>query len=126
MSEYAEFLVAQGYRYQTRKFYRAVVGPIPKGFHVHHKDGNPANTALCNLELLSLAEHRRAHRLPSPTEEEVIQHTRVYKTCGWGNHKEYARAYYAAHADKYREKHREYYRAHKDEILFRQRENRKE
>lgn len=35
--------------------------------HVHHKDGNPRNNSLSNLELLSASEHIRKHRDPAPT-----------------------------------------------------------
>jgi hypothetical protein len=34
-----------------------------KGEEVHHKDGNPANNALSNLELSSKEEHPRGHAL---------------------------------------------------------------
>ncbi len=36
-------------------------GEIPKGFVVHHKDGNPFNNKISNLELLSNVEHSRQH-----------------------------------------------------------------
>jgi hypothetical protein len=34
----------------------------PKGYIVHHKDGNPENNACSNLELISLAEHNEGHK----------------------------------------------------------------
>lgn len=34
---------------------------IPKGYHVHHKDGNRANNDISNLELLKGAEHEKLH-----------------------------------------------------------------
>jgi hypothetical protein len=36
-------------------------GPIPKGYHVHHKDHDPTNDAIENLELLSEVEHHKLH-----------------------------------------------------------------
>lgn len=36
-------------------------GPIPKKYHVHHKDGNPGNNALSNLEVLPGGEHMSRH-----------------------------------------------------------------
>ena len=36
-------------------------GAIPKGFHIHHKDGNTLNNDLSNLACLSVAEHRHEH-----------------------------------------------------------------
>jgi hypothetical protein len=35
---------------------------IPKGFHVHHADGNPNNNEISNLQLLSPQDHAEAHR----------------------------------------------------------------
>ncbi len=36
-------------------------GPIPKGWHIHHKDGNYLNNNLSNLELVSPKEHIYKH-----------------------------------------------------------------
>lgn len=36
-------------------------GEIPKGFHVHHKDGNPANNDISNLECISSSVHYSLH-----------------------------------------------------------------
>ena len=33
------------------------IGEIPKGYHVHHKDGNKQNNRVDNLEILSPKEH---------------------------------------------------------------------
>lgn len=38
-------------------------GPIPKGYVIHHKDGNHHNNCLYNLELLTRAEHIRKHNI---------------------------------------------------------------
>lgn len=40
------------------------VGPIPKGLFVDHKDGNPLNNCLENLQLLSNAQNLRALNSP--------------------------------------------------------------
>ena len=36
-------------------------GPISKGYEVHHKDLDPSNNDISNLELLTVSEHRRLH-----------------------------------------------------------------
>lgn len=36
-------------------------GEIPKGFIIHHKDDNPLNNELSNLELMGKSEHSRMH-----------------------------------------------------------------
>jgi hypothetical protein len=41
--------------------WQAANGPIPDGHHVHHRDGNPLNNSLDNLECLSPAEHCARH-----------------------------------------------------------------
>lgn len=33
------------------------IGEIPKGYHVHHKDGNKQNNNVCNLEIVSQKDH---------------------------------------------------------------------
>ena len=36
-------------------------GPIPEGHHIHHKDENPLNNQLDNLECLPAVHHRNLH-----------------------------------------------------------------
>ena len=36
-------------------------GPIPKGHHVHHKDGNKRNNHWSNLQRVTPQEHRALH-----------------------------------------------------------------
>src|SRR6266567_2688319 len=45
-------------------------GPIPPGFHIHHRDENPLNNALENLECLSIADHN-AYHVSTYTDEEL-------------------------------------------------------
>lgn len=41
--------------------YKNKYGDVPKGFHVHHKDGNRANNDISNLELITAKEHLSQH-----------------------------------------------------------------
>lgn len=37
-------------------------GPVPRGHHVHHRDGDKGNNAIENLELLTNSEHQHLHK----------------------------------------------------------------
>lgn len=59
----------KGERYFTRhtdKLHRVVWeyynGPIPEGYHVHHKDGDPSHNDIGNLELVKGSEHLHKHQ----------------------------------------------------------------
>jgi hypothetical protein len=51
--------------YKTKRLHRYIWekqnGEIPKGMHIHHKDGNSLNNTLGNLELVTTKEHNQAH-----------------------------------------------------------------
>jgi len=44
-----------------RKIYETHVGPIPKGFDVHHVDEDTSNNRLSNFELLTRSDHTSHH-----------------------------------------------------------------
>lgn len=44
-----------------RDVWKCYYGEIPDGCEIHHRDNNPANNALENLQCLTKAEHRRIH-----------------------------------------------------------------
>lgn len=57
---------ALGYRIFRRKgehriVWESIHGEIPAGFHIHHKDRNPGNNDIGNLEMLTYKEHSRVH-----------------------------------------------------------------
>lgn len=43
--------------------YENQFGAVPKGFHVHHKDGNTLNNSINNLVLASVHDHHSHHTL---------------------------------------------------------------
>lgn len=45
-----------------QEIWKQANGPIPEGYEVHHKDGDPLNNVLLNLELLTRAQHARVHQ----------------------------------------------------------------
>lgn len=44
-----------------RRIYEHHFGPIPKGYHIHHKDGNHSNNEPENLMCVTAQEHFRIH-----------------------------------------------------------------
>lgn len=45
--------VTNGVESLHREIWKAHCGPIPEGAHIHHKDGNPLNNDISNLECIS-------------------------------------------------------------------------
>lgn len=41
--------------------YALTYGPIPKGYHIHHKDGDKRNNHWDNLQCVTPKEHKRLH-----------------------------------------------------------------
>lgn len=39
-----------------------VFGSVPKGYDIHHRDGNSENDSISNLVMLTVKEHRRIHQ----------------------------------------------------------------
>lgn len=44
-----------------REIWKHHRGPIPRGMHVHHKNGDPLDNRIGNLELVTRSEHGRHH-----------------------------------------------------------------
>ena len=53
--------IKSGVGYLHEEIWRSEVGPIPEGFHIHHKDGNPDNNSITNLECLPGFTHLSNH-----------------------------------------------------------------
>lgn len=61
-----------------QQIYMDSYGPIPKGYHVHHKDGNPENNDISNLVAIPHGEHTK-ETMAQRWEHPVV---RVCKSCG--------------------------------------------
>jgi hypothetical protein len=53
--------VRAGYKHLHQDIWRRAHGEIPAGHNIHHKDGNPLNNSVENLELVKTKEHALAH-----------------------------------------------------------------
>lgn len=136
------------YRYKTvringkrvpshRVVWEKANGPIPKGYEIHHVDGDGKNNCLENLVLLTHAEHMALHAkmrregvdVVDPTNPDVIHarnkskryaitHKEERKAYRERHHDEriaYSAAYYESHKEQVRSRHAEYYASHKEE-----------
>lgn len=52
-----ETYFARGGKKLHRDVWSSAFGPIPDGHHIHHRDANPKNNALSNLECIEAREH---------------------------------------------------------------------
>lgn len=58
-----------------RELYTDFVGEIPKGYHIHHIDGDTENNSISNLKCMSSKEHAELHlRSPSALEKKRKAH----------------------------------------------------
>lgn len=71
---------------------------VPKGFEVHHKDGNTFNNDISNLECLSVSEHRKLYKLKDPEKHNLHLNKARQRASEW--HK----------SDEGREWHKEHYK----------------
>lgn len=61
-----------GFKTYHRDVWKKYNGIIPKGYHIHHKDGNFFNNDISNLECLSPKEHSSEH--PKQCSDEFLKH----------------------------------------------------
>lgn len=62
-----------------RIIWECVNGEIPKGYDVHHIDGNKENNSIYNLELKEKGEHIREHKIGKQRSEETKK--KISKNC---------------------------------------------
>lgn len=49
-------------RVRARNIWAYFNGPIPEGYHIHHKDGDPTNNHVENLDCIPSPEHTKIHK----------------------------------------------------------------
>lgn len=62
-----------------RLVYEAFVGEIPKGYHIHHKDGNKQNNRFDNLELLHPSDHASESASHTNSVDEMVKYNTQIK-----------------------------------------------
>ncbi len=70
-------------------------GPIPKGYEIHHKDENPLNNDIANLECLTRSEHGLRHGNKSPAQRRHFERIRPLAAIWHGSSE--GRAWHAEH-----------------------------
>ena len=71
-----------------RIIYELFVGPIPKGYCIHHKDFNPTNDRVDNLQLMTIREHIKLHaqkRGWTKSDKWIDKHKERMKDVKWWN-----------------------------------------
>ena len=58
---------AKGLHVAVWEFYSGKT--VPKGYEIHHKDGNPLNNDFSNLECIPMREHRAKYKLKDPEKQ---------------------------------------------------------
>lgn len=71
------YLCGSYFQHKGKRLHRAVWeyhnGSIPKGYHVHHKDGNRCNNDISNLDLLDSTTHLKGHMAQEERKEAARQ-----------------------------------------------------
>lgn len=95
-----------------KAIYKAYVGEIPEGYHVHHKNGTDDNRVE-SFELLSESEHNKIHSLSNR------------KLKGYENlsSEEYYKIITKHYNDTHKDEHKLYREKNRDEILLKKREH---
>lgn len=99
-----------GSELEHRVVWEAAHGPIPKGYVIHHIDGNGKNNDLSNLRLMTQKEHLSMHAKARANGTDVVDRTDPDVVESINRHKRYREKYperVREATKKYRETHRE-------------------
>ena len=69
------------YEYEHRMVWKKFFGDIPKGFVIHHKDGNKLNNDISNLVLMNAKEHAQMHAKQRGLGKDRVGNEPANKTC---------------------------------------------
>lgn len=69
------------HRYIWERFYGQ---KIPEGYVIHHKDHNPHNNSISNLQLMTIDEHNKHHHRGKVVDEETRKFlSKLYNSTGY-------------------------------------------
>ena len=66
--------------------YENEIGEVPKGFHVHHIDGNTLNNEISNLQIIERSAHHKMHMADEKRKEQSRQALKNFAqpaACEW-------------------------------------------
>lgn len=94
--------IAKGTMWLHRYIWEKANGAIPKGAHIHHKDGNTLNNDISNLECLTPKAHAKTHPFVGESRERQLKHLDKIrdKTKEWHASKE-GHEWHKAHAKEH-------------------------
>lgn len=96
-------MVKKGIRYLHQEVWKQEHGAIPSGHEIHHKDDNPLNNTLENLECITVEEHIKHHkskRAGKCTEENRAQLASVSHLAAEWHRSDTGRAWHREHIKK--------------------------
>ena len=73
-------------KYLHRLIFEDFYGEIPKGFFVHHKNENPLDNCILNLQLLRNKDHSALHKPSEETKRKMSEAQKGEKSWIYGKH----------------------------------------
>lgn len=90
-------------RYLHHLVWESAFGPVPTGHIIHHRNGNPRDNYLENLQLLPMSQHSSEHLA------ERNRSQRLHIRCSLCPHAHHARGYCLNHYDEWRRERKRIY-----------------
>lgn len=73
-------------KYLHRLIFEDFYGEIPKGFFIHHKNGNPKDNCILNLQMLRNKDHSALHKPSEETKRKMSEAQKGEKCWIYGKH----------------------------------------
>ena len=73
-------------KYLHRLIFEDFYGEIPSGFYIHHKNGNPLDNCILNLQLMRNKDHSAFHKPSEETKQKMREAHKGEKNPWFGRH----------------------------------------